>query len=193
MFGLALLRDFEGGGADGLDFAVGAVDGEVVDGPVAMLVGVGDEGAFEGVVDDGLAGADLVEEFFEAGDGGHLGEGAADDLFGLEAEEGGLAIVEAEVAIVFDVEEGEADGGGAIDGFDFGVLALGFEGFLLEGFAIGLLGGEVAEEDDDAVVGGIALDAEPDVEGFGVEGFELRGDGLLPCCDGRTQRTGEPS
>ena len=144
-----------------------------------MLVGVGDEGAFEGIVDDGLAGADLIEEFLEAGDGRHLGEGAADDLFGFEAEEGGLAIVEAKVAVVVEVEEREADGGGAIDGFELGVLALGFEGFVLEGFAIDLLGGEVAEEDDDAVFGGIALDAEPDVKGLGIEGFELGGKALV--------------
>ena len=88
-----------------------------------------------GIVDDGLAGGDLVEELAEAFDGRHFGEGFADDLFGLEAEEGGLAVVEAEVVVVVEVEEREADGGGAVDGFDFGVLALGFFGFALEGFA----------------------------------------------------------
>ncbi len=60
-FGLALLGDFERGGADGLNGAVGSVDGEVADGPVTVLVGVGDEGSFERIVDDGLTGADLVE------------------------------------------------------------------------------------------------------------------------------------
>ena len=39
--------DFERGGGDGLDGAVGGVDGEVADGPVAVVVGVGDERAFE--------------------------------------------------------------------------------------------------------------------------------------------------
>ena len=175
LLGLLLLRDFERGGADGLDAAVGSIDGKVADGPVAVVAGIGDEGSFERVVDDGRAGDDLIEELFEAGDGSHLGEGAADDLLGFEAEEGGLAVVEAEVAIVLGIEEREADGSGAIDGLELGVLALGFVGLALQGFAVELLGGEVAEEDDDAIVGGIALDAQPDVERLGIEGFEFGG------------------
>ena len=82
----------------------------------------------------------------QAGDGRDLGEGAAEDLIGLEAEELGLAVVEAEIAELDGVEEGEADGGGAVDGFDLGALAFGFEGLVLEVFATALRGGEVAEE-----------------------------------------------
>ena len=91
-----------------------------------MLVGrVGDELALEREVDDGLAARDLIEELLETVDGSHLGERAADDLLRLEAEEGGLTIVEAEVVIVIEIEEREADGCGAVDGLDLGVLALG--------------------------------------------------------------------
>ncbi len=54
------------------------------------------------------------------------------------------------------------------------MLAFGLCGLALECFEAELLRGEVAKEDDDAVVGGIAFDSQPDVEGVGVEGFELR-------------------
>ena len=81
--------------------------------------------------------------------------------------------------VVVEVEEREADGCGAVDGFDLGALALSFFGLGEEGFAVELLLGEVAEEDDDAVFGRIALDAEPDVQGLGIEGLELAGKALV--------------
>ena len=40
-------------------------------------------------------------------------------------------------------------------------------------------GGNVSEEDDDAVVGGTDKDGEPEVEWLGIEGFELAGDALV--------------
>ena len=144
LFGLFLMGDFERGGGDAEDGAVRTVYGIVADGPVAIVVGVGGECAFEGVVDDGFAAGNLVEELAEAGDGGHLGDGLADDLGGCEAEEGGLAFVEAEVVVVIEVEVGETDGCGVVDGLEFGVLARGFGGLLSELLAVGLEGAEDA-------------------------------------------------
>ena len=174
--GLSLLGDLKRGSGDGLDVAVLAVDGEVTDGPVAVLVGrVSDELALKREVNDGLAARDLIEKLLEARDRGHFSERAADDLLRLETEESGLTIVETKIVVVVEIKQGETDGRGAVDGLDFGALAFGFVGLGEEGLAIELLLGEVAEEDDDSVFGGVALDAEPDVEWLGIEGFELAG------------------
>jgi hypothetical protein len=81
--------------------------------------------------------------------------------------------------IAVEIKQGETDGGGAVDGFDLGVLAFGFAGLGEDGLAVELLLGEVAEEDDDAIFGGVALDAQPDVEGLGIEGFELSGHAVV--------------
>src|ERR1700694_3831864 len=60
-----------------------------------------------------------------------------------------------------------------------GLLDEGEDGLLVEqGPVGGTLGGGVAEEDDDAVVGGTALDIEPEVERLGVEVLELGGDAI---------------
>jgi hypothetical protein len=50
----------------------------------------------------------LVEQLAESRDGRHLGKSLADDLGGLEAEEGGLALVQTKIVVVVEIEVGEA-------------------------------------------------------------------------------------
>ena len=58
-----------------------------------------------------------------------------------------------------------------------GLLDRGEEVLLLPEDGVGLTAlGNIAEEEDDAVVEGAALDGEPEIEGVGVEGLELTGD-----------------
>ena len=52
VFRLLLMGDLEDDGGDGLDLAVGVVDGRVVDVPEAMFAGAGGKFAFEDVVPD---------------------------------------------------------------------------------------------------------------------------------------------
>ena len=54
--------DLQDDGGDGLDDAVGVVDGGVADVPVAMLAGACGEFAFKEEVSDGMAFGDLLEE-----------------------------------------------------------------------------------------------------------------------------------
>ena len=136
--GLLLVCDLEDGGGDGLDFAVGAVDGRVADVPAALFAGTRRKLAFEDVVPDGMTVRDLLEEIFDAFEGGDLGDGAADDLIFRQADGLGLTGVDADVAEVDGVEEREADGGGLVDGLEFGALALGLLLTLLEGLGEGL-------------------------------------------------------
>ncbi len=124
-FGLFLGGDLEDDGGDGLDGAVGVVDGRVADVPEAMLAGSGWEFAFEEMVSDGMALGDLLEDLSEAFEGGELGDGTAEDLFSGKAEGFGLTVVDAQVAELDGIEEGEADGSGLVDGFEFGALSLG--------------------------------------------------------------------
>ena len=76
-----------------------------------------------------------------------------------------------------DVSGGEID----IPGCDARGLLDGGEKLLLlnEGEIRSLAARDVTEEEDDAVVGRADLDGEPEVEGIGVEVFELRGDALV--------------
>ena len=60
--GLLLVGDLEDDGGDGLDFAVGAVDGGVADVPAAPFAGTRGKLAFEDVVPDGMTVRDLLEE-----------------------------------------------------------------------------------------------------------------------------------
>ena len=54
--------------------------------------------------------------------------------------------------VVVKVEEGKADGGGAVDGFQFRKLAFRFFPAAEEFFAIAPFVGDVAEEEDDPVI-----------------------------------------
>ena len=64
-FGLFLGGDLEDDGGDGLDGAIGVVDGRVAYVPVAMFAGAGGEFAFEEMVSDGMALGDLLEDLSE--------------------------------------------------------------------------------------------------------------------------------
>ena len=79
-FGLFLVGHLEDDRGDGLDFAVGAVDGGVADVPVAMFAGAGGEFAFEEEIADGMACGGLLKDFSEAIERSDIGDDAADDL-----------------------------------------------------------------------------------------------------------------
>ena len=164
--------------------------------PEAVLAGACGELAFEELVADGVALGCLLEQFEHAFERGDLGDAVADDLVCGEAEGLGLAIVDAEVAEFDGVEEGEADGGGLVDGFEFGALALGLELLLLELFGVGFA---VVDVDGDAEpvedIAGVVADgesAEPPpadgaVAGADHAGFDVvlgaGGDGVGPGFD----------
>jgi hypothetical protein len=128
-----------------------------------MVVGLGGEGAFEEGVLDWDALGDLAEHVVEALDGGDFGEGLAEDLFGGQADDLGLAIIEAEISKFDGIEESQADGGGFVDGLKLGGLALE-KLFASFGFSAGAdLFGDIDGEDEDAVddaggVGGRLVD-----------------------------------
>ena len=96
-------------------------------------------------------------------DGGDFGAGASIDGIGAFAEFDG-AIDEVHIPC--------RDTGGLLDEGEGG---LPFE----EDLPRGVLGGDVADEDDDAVVGGTALNVEPEIEGVGVEVFEFGRDAIV--------------
>ena len=76
-----------------------------------------------------------------------------------------------------DVAGGDVDvpGGDSCGLLDNGEQVL----LMLEGGNGAPTGGDVSEEDDDAVVGGTDQNGEPEVERFRIEGFELAGDALV--------------
>ena len=155
--GLLLLGDLKRGGGDAGHVAVDVVDGEVVDIPDAVDAGLGGELAFDDVVADGLAGGDLTEELADGGDaGGDVEHGTADDLVLGKTDHPGELVVDAEVAEVDGVEESEADGGGLVDGLEFGALTFGLELFLMErlseGAAVVNINGDAEPVEDGAVV-----------------------------------------
>ena len=203
VLGLLLVGDLEGGGADGLDGAVGVVDGEVVDVPVAMFAGPHGQlalragrcgwGGLRGPAGTSLPGRQM---------GAISVEGAAEDLILGQADDLGLAVVEAEVAEVDGIEEGEADGGGAVDGLDLGALALGLELLLVQGVGGGLavvdVDGDAEPVDDVAglVAQGQGAKPEParlvggDVDQAGLDVvFGAGGDGVAPARRGRRARS----
>ena len=136
--GLLLGSHLKDDSGDGLDGAVAVGDGGVADVPEAMFAGASGELAFEQKVPDQMAPGDLFEDLFEAFEGCDLGDGAAEDLLSGKAECFALTIVDAEVAKFDGVEEGEADGGRLVDGFEFCALALGLVLAALEHLGEGL-------------------------------------------------------
>ena len=128
--------------------------------------------------------------------GSELGDGAAEDLLSGKAEGLALAVVDAEVAKFDGVEEGEADGGGLVDGFEFGALALGLLLAALErlgeGFAIVDVDGDAEPVENFAGVVADGLGANPPPAGVAVAGanhagFDVvvvaSGDGVGPGLD----------
>src|SRR2546430_2055321 len=83
-------------------------------------------------------GGHLAEEIFDSRERGHLGDAAAEDLFRRQPEGLGLAVVDAQVAELNGIEEGETDRCGAVDGLELGTLTLGLLLALLQGFGEGL-------------------------------------------------------
>ena len=165
VLGLLLVGDLEGRGGDALDAAVGVVDGEEVDVPVTALAGSHGELALDQGVANGSSFEHLAEHLFHAADGTDLGQGASEDLMLGQADDLGLAVVEAQIAEVDGIEEGKADGGGAVEGLDLGALALGLALFLVQG-----VGGGPAVVDVDG-------DTEPVAD---VTGLVAQGQGAKP-------------
>ena len=89
-----------------------------------MLAGAAREFSFNDLVPDAFAGPGAAQESFEAGDLDEVSDAAAEDLLGRKADSFGLQVVDAEVAKLDGVEEGEADRCGLVNAFEFGALTL---------------------------------------------------------------------
>ena len=79
-----------------------------------------------------------LQEFFQAFEGSDIGDHLADDLLFGEAYGLGLTVVDAEVAKLDRIQEGETDGSILVDGFELCALTLGLLLTLLEGLGEGL-------------------------------------------------------
>lgn len=172
-FVLLSVGDVAGDSADVGGYAGGVVDGcAIAFDPAGVSVG-GDDSVVDG---DDLSGVDgLLGGFSDAWqvfgeddllplvDGGDECAGASEDGVGAVVEGHGAG---------GEIDLPGGDGGGLLDEGEGGLL-------LEEGLFVAALGGDVAEEDDDAVVGGPALNVEPEVEWLGIEVFELAGDAVL--------------
>ncbi len=119
------------------------------------------------MVADCASGGDVPEELFDSFERGEVGDAVAEDLLARQAESFDLAVVDAEVAELDGVEEGEADGCGAIDGLELGALAFRLLLPLLQGFGEGLsivdvgVDAEPVEDHSCLVADGLGADPPP--------------------------------
>ena len=157
-----------------------------------MFAGASGEFAFEEKVSDGMALGDLFEDLSEAFEGSDLGDGAAENLLSGKAEGFALTVVDAEVAEFDGVEEGEADGGGLVDGFEFGALALGLVLAALEGLGEGLaivdVDGDAEPVEDFAGVVADGLGPNPPPAGTAIAGANHAGFDVVVLPGDETER-----
>jgi hypothetical protein len=124
VFSSLLRGDFKRGRGDGLDCAVLRKDREVIDGPVTVFAGLLRNFAFQQGVAKWNSSGGAVKHLSQPLNGGNLCKRPAEDLLLGEADNFSLSVVEAEVAVVDGIKEGEANGGGAVDRLKLGGLAL---------------------------------------------------------------------
>ncbi len=141
VLGPSLMRDLLDDGGDSFYLAIASKDRRVVDVPEPMFAGPGRQLALDDMISNRLSGGNLSEEFFDTFDGSDLGDAAAEDFFDRQADGFSLSIIDTQIAELDRIEEGQADGRGAVDCFEFCALALGFHLPLLQRvrsvFAIG--------------------------------------------------------
>ena len=107
-------------------------------------------------------------------------------IFSLrEAESLALTIVDAQVAELNGIEEGEADGSGIVDGFELGALTFGLLLSLLEGFGEGLavvdVDGDAEPVEDFAGLVADRLGANPPPAGMAVASANHAGFEIVVC------------
>src|SRR5580704_1709299 len=103
-----------------------------------MFTGPRRELALKKVDADGLARGCHLQEFLQSRQGGNVGDDLADDLFFGEAYGLSLTIIDAQVAKLDGIQEGETDRSIFVDCFELCALTLGLLLTLLEGLGEGL-------------------------------------------------------